>query len=284
MSQSSGLRSRKLSAAIAIIIQKIKNFPVWVATVLPLRVVWDRQEGWISATPVGRRFWIHKFKTQPWLIVQGKSADWGYELSKIQESPFFHFYRPNTGDRIVSVGAGIGTEAFLASELVGSSGKILAIEADPTAFAQLTMGIQLNNFKNVYPFFCPVTSESNWTAFHLGGLSGADFTTSKIIDAPENSVNFMGFRLDQVLTLTGFSEPDLMLMNIEGAEYLALKGLSSLPTRIVISCHDFLELPGVQTFTKVSTWLDQHGYKISNFPGSPNKPWEQFYLYGERDR
>jgi hypothetical protein len=136
----------------------------------------------------------------------------------------------------------------------------------------------------VYPFFCPVTSESNWTAFHLGGLSGADFTTSKIIDAPENSVNFMGFRLDQVLTLTGFSEPDLMLMNIEGAEYLALKGLSSLPTRIVISCHDFLELPGVQTFTKVSTWLDQHGYKISNFPGSPNKPWEQFYLYGERDR
>ncbi len=284
MPQLKSSRHQKFRESVSQIVQRIKNFPIWLTAVLPLRVVWDREEGWISTIPVARRFWIHKFKTQPWLVVQGKSTDWGVELSKIQESPFFHFYRPSHGDRIVSVGAGIGTEAFLASPLVGSSGQVLAIEADPTAFAQLALGIQLNNFKNVFPFFCPITSEPQWTSFQIGGLSGADFTTSNIIAAPENGVKFMGFTLDQVFSLTGFTAPDLLLMNIEGAEYLALQGLSSLPRRIVVSCHDFLGHPEVQTFANVLNWLNQHGYNVSNFPGSPRRPWEQFYLYGERDR
>lgn len=72
---------------------------------------------------------------------------------------------------MVSVGAGIGTEAFIMSRLVGPSGRILAIEGDPTAFAQLTMGIQINNFENVFPFFGLVTSQSEWTEMRVHSRS-----------------------------------------------------------------------------------------------------------------
>lgn len=39
------------------------------------------------------------------------------------------------------------------------------------------MGIHLNNFENVFPFFGLITNQSEWTHMLLGNLIGADFTT-----------------------------------------------------------------------------------------------------------
>jgi len=261
---------------------RLRNIPYWISTVIPFWGVWDRRDGWVSTQPIGRKYWLHQFKTQPWLVLQGKSSDWALELSKIEFSPFFRYYSPQVGDQVVSVGAGIGTEAFISSRLVGASGKVLAIEGDPTAFAQLAMGIQLNNFENVFPFFGLVTNQSEWTKMTLRNLLGADFTTSNILHVLGSGVKFMGFTLDQVLALSGFLEPDLLLMNIEGAELLALEGLSLLPRRIVVSCHDFLGNPETETFQDVSKWLRKHRYKTSTFDKKPGMPWEEYYIYGER--
>jgi FkbM family methyltransferase len=215
-------------------------------------------------------------------VLQGKSSDWALELSRIEYSPFFRYYSPQVGDRVVSVGAGIGTEAFILSRRIGPSGRVLAIEGDPTAFAQLAMGIQLNNFENVLPFFGLVTNQSKWTDMQLGYIHGADFTTSNILQGQSKGVKFMGFTLDQVLALTGFLEPDLLLMNIEGAEVLALEGLSSLPKRIVVSCHDFLNKPEATTYARVCRWLIENGYKTSAFDKKPGMPWEEYYIFGQK--
>lgn len=261
---------------------RMRNIPYWISTKIPFRGVWDRRDGWVSTQPIGPRYWLHQFKSQPWLVLQGKSSDWALELSKIEFGPFFRYYSPQAGDRVVSVGAGIGTEAFISSRLVGPSGQVLAIEGDPTAFSQLTKGIQLNNFENVFPFFGLVTNQSKWTKILLGNLIGADFTTSSILDVRGSGVKFMGFTLDQVLALSGFLEPDLLLMNIEGAELQALEGLSSLPKRIVVSCHDFLGKPETETFRGVSIWLSKNGYKTSTFDKKREMPWEEYYIYGEK--
>jgi len=93
----------------------------------------------------------------------------------------------------------------------------------------------------------------------------------------------MGFTLDQILALSGFLEPDLLLMNIEGAEVLALKGLSSLPKRIVISCHDFLGRSEAATYVQVYRWLIDHGYKTCTFDKKPGMPWEEYYIFGQKD-
>lgn len=263
---------------------RLRNIPYWISTVVPLRVVFDRIDGWVVARPLGPKYWLHQFKSQPWLVLQGKSSDWALGLSNIEHSPFFRYYSPQVGDRVVSVGAGIGTEAFVLSHLVGPSGRILAIEGDPTAFVQLSMGIQLNSFENVFPFFGVVTNRSDWTEMQLGCIRGDDFTTSNILNSHSRGCKFMSFTLDQILALTEFLEPDLLLMNIEGAEVLALEGLSSLPKRIVISCHDFLGKPEAATFVDVHMWLLEHGYKTRTFDKKPGMPWEEYYIFGEKVR
>jgi hypothetical protein len=70
-------------------------------------------------------------------------------------------------------------------------------------------------------------------------------------------------------------------MNIEGAEFDALQGLTALPKRIIISCHDFLQKPEARTFASVKSWLEANGYLITEFEPDPSRPWLEFYVYGE---
>lgn len=57
--------------------------------------------------------------------------------------------RLREGDNAIDVGANIGCITLQMAQLVGNTGKIIAIEADMSNFSMLKENIQLNNFKNV---------------------------------------------------------------------------------------------------------------------------------------
>jgi FkbM family methyltransferase len=61
-----------------------------------------------------------------------------YTLSKLRE-----------GDLYVDVGANIGYFSLLASQCVGPAGKVIAVEADPETFKDLTSNLELNKARNV---------------------------------------------------------------------------------------------------------------------------------------
>ena len=61
-----------------------------------------------------------------------------YTLSKLRE-----------GDLYVDVGANIGYFSLLASQCVGPAGKVIAVEADPETFKDLTSNLELNKCRNV---------------------------------------------------------------------------------------------------------------------------------------
>src|SRR4051794_22461299 len=43
-------------------------------------------------------------------------------------------YQPKEGDAVVDIGAGIGEQALVLSRLVGPTGKVVCVEANPEAF------------------------------------------------------------------------------------------------------------------------------------------------------
>ncbi len=53
------------------------------------------------------------------------------------------------GDTYVDLGANVGYHSLLASRHVGSSGKVIAVEADPITFASLQQNLLLNGTTNV---------------------------------------------------------------------------------------------------------------------------------------
>ncbi len=62
---------------------------------------------------------------------------------------FLYGYRPEPGDTILDLGAGVGGEARLLSRLVGPSGRVVSVEAHPRMFGCLRRTIELNRLSNV---------------------------------------------------------------------------------------------------------------------------------------
>src|SRR5690606_34858412 len=56
------------------------------------------------------------------------------------------------GDVVLDVGANIGFHTLYFAELVGTSGKVFAIEPIDINFNALTVNCNLNNFSNIYAF------------------------------------------------------------------------------------------------------------------------------------
>jgi FkbM family methyltransferase len=61
-----------------------------------------------------------------------------YTLGKLREGDFY-----------VDIGANVGYFSLLASQCVGSTGKVIAVEADPETFKDLIGNLELNNIRNV---------------------------------------------------------------------------------------------------------------------------------------
>jgi hypothetical protein len=82
-------------------------------------------------------------------------------LSDLIQSYVFHFgvWEPEIshlvgqilkpGDVFVDIGANVGYDSLLGSSLVGPLGRVIAIEASPTTFAELKKNIALNKSTNI---------------------------------------------------------------------------------------------------------------------------------------
>jgi hypothetical protein len=103
--------------------------------------------------------------------------------------------------------------------------------------------------------------------------------------------------LDAVARDLGITRVDFLKMNIEGAEQLAIQGMTWLIERtehVCIACHDFVaDMPEFdETATLISSdrmrtkelvkqFLIEHGFRVSTNPGATD-PWTRDYLYGRR--
>jgi FkbM family methyltransferase len=156
------------------------------------------------------------------------------------------------------IGANVGFFAVIAARLVGPSGRVVCFEPLPANARQIEYNAQLNNFSNVV-----VRAEA------LGGSNRTEvFQTSveptwgMLATVGKKPVQASGQITVDVCTLDSLSEadglppPDLIKMDIEGAEAEALEGASETLGRsrplLVIELHG--------TNAAVCAMLDKLGY------------------------
>lgn len=133
-----------------------------------------------------------------------------------------------TGDTVIDIGANIGYYTVLAAGRVGAKGKVYAFEPAPENFAILTQTIQVNNFTQVQ-------SEQKAVADKAGRLSlnlyesnqGKHSLVKDATDAKGFStvIEVETLTLDAYLSAKGIERADVIKMDIEGAESLALVGM-----------------------------------------------------------
>ena len=144
-----------------------------------------------------------------------------------QETLLLHsLLRP--GHCFVDVGANWGYHTLLAAHLVGKSGRVISFEPDPRLFPILQRNIEQNNLTQVTALQVAAADAAGELPMAGFALGDGNFGLSRLVVNGDAAgvFNVATERLDDALVKLGVDAIDLLKMDIEGAEGLALSGLA----------------------------------------------------------
>ena len=187
------------------------------------------------------------------------------------------------GDTVLDIGAGAGEEVRTFSDSVGSSGRVIAVEAHPVTYSLLVRNCSYGRLHNVESVHRAITDRSDVVYLTDHGASIANR-----LSRSEDGVSVPSSSLDELADELQIGRVALLKMNIEGAERIAIQGMDRLIERtdcVCISCHDFLVTSGadesMRTKDVVAKFLRDRGFTVRTRDDDP-RPWVRDYLYGTR--
>lgn len=145
------------------------------------------------------------------------------------------------GQVALDIGAHVGYFTLLLAKQVGPSGRVMAFEPNPRIFEILQENVTLNGYRNVTLDNTAVadrTGTGTLTLYRRLPLAGRDSTVPGA--APGAGIEVPMVRLDDYFAPPGV-RVDFLKIDIEGAESLALDGMSGILQRdhptLVIELH-----------------------------------------------
>ncbi len=245
----------------------------WIATAYGRRSldgfrVFHEDDVWIHRYP-GPRYMAHEKimvpknlptdPEDPAYFVHGDPATFGQAIEDIGN------YLPQPGDVTIDVGAGKGTLTAALAHFVGPKGTVLAVEAHPRQFQCLEAVCEHNGLEQVVLEHCAATDQDVELVIEDG--SNPD---ENAVSTSGPGIRVQGRTLDDLIEAHDLETIDLLCMNIEGAERLAVLGMTGSIGRIrrvAIACHDFrADEEGdesMRTKESVTAFLEQHGFAIA---------------------
>ncbi len=154
------------------------------------------------------------------LFLYGEHEPFEIEVLKNLVSP---------GETVVDIGANVGVHTLFASRAVGPTGTVIAVEPDPDNFALLKLNVSKNGVKNVRLVQKAVSDAAGSVALYQYDDNRARLSL-RDLHRSGRSVQVEAVTVDELLAEC--SEPiALVKMDIEGAEPLALRGMSETMAR-----------------------------------------------------
>lgn len=134
------------------------------------------------------------------------------------------------GHVFFDVGANVGYYTVLASRLVASSGKVIAIEPAIRNLVYLYRHLHLNNAGNVTVVTAACSDKVSLAAFCLAQSTAnnflKDFYTGIGTSGPGHCAPVPTVTVDSLVEQTG-TLPDVLKIDVEGAEFAVLKGAAN---------------------------------------------------------
>src|SRR5215203_5029528 len=150
----------------------------------------------------------------------------------IREDHIIEHFTPRQGDVVVDIGAHMGRYTIIAAKRVGTKGKVMAIEANPSNFEMLNRNIKLNQLTNIISLNNAVYSKETKIKLYLPGEELGDTIYNTIIsDRAKNEDKFVEVNantLDYLLQSKGIKQVNWIKIDVEGAEFEVLKGAHNL--------------------------------------------------------
>jgi FkbM family methyltransferase len=124
---------------------------------------------------------------------------------------------------VVDIGANIGYYVLIESKGVGSSGRVIAIEPVEANYTLLQRNIRLNSCENVTPVNVAIGDHTGIAKIYLSRKSNCHSIVQKGSADESSDVRIM--TLDGLVEQQGLKTVDLLRMDIEGYEFVAIEGM-----------------------------------------------------------
>lgn len=176
------------------------------------------------------------------------------------------------GAVIYDVGANIGYVSLLLARRAGEQGRVFAFEALPDNLERLRANLQISGMaERVQVVAAAVIDAQRPVRFWVGpsgAMGKADGSAGRQDVTYSQAIDVQGISLDHFVYQQGNPPPQVIKMDIEGGEVLALPGMQ----RLLAEAHPLLlvELHGPQAAQTTWELLTRSGYQIHQMqPGYP---------------
>jgi len=167
--------------------------------------------------PIGNYLFRNFFALYDFLYSIFKTKQDAFEISLIHK-----IIKKN--DVVVDIGANIGFYTKLFSRLVGENGFVYAFEPDAKNYAHLKR--KMSGINNVSLSSAAVASETGKLKIYTSPMLNVDHRTYPVDDY-EKVIEIDAVSIDDFFSEKN-KKPDFIKMDIQGAEYSALKGMQKI--------------------------------------------------------
>jgi len=179
-----------------------------------------------------------------------------------------------SGDIVYDIGANVGFYSLLAGVLVGENGHVYSFEHLPDNVRELRRHLEMNRIRNCTVIDAAVSSADGEAAFDPSG----DRCTGYLADTGRIRVRTLA--LDRLVSSKKIRAPNLMKIDIEGAEYECLAGASELIQEFkpVI----FLATHGREAHVSCSELLGKWRYRLASLDSRPVEATDELVAFPEQ--
>jgi len=169
---------------------------------------------------------------------------------------YFRILRPEKGETVLDVGAGAGFSTVMAVRLVKKEGLVVAVEPEPESLRWLRAN--LRPFQNSVVVEKGVLDREGFTTLFLSpeGWGGSVFSR-----LGERSIKIEVTTIDRICEELGLKRVDFIMMDVEGAEFMALRGARRTlkkTRKVVVAAYH--RVKGNPTWPRVRRFLEKMGF------------------------